>query len=260
MEEKRAAMNQSVEKTMKLVEILSESSTPMKLQDVARAAGMPASTAMRMLHTLSVLGYVDQETESLRYHLTLKFSFIGDRIARQTDVHQISHPKLAALASSAGECVCFAVRQGDDLVYLDVIAEQADNILTVTQRIGKRAPLYCTGIGKLLLSSCDPQELEAYLGRTDLVRFTERTLTDPDILKAELSQVRRQGYAFDAQECDMGACCVAAPVYNYSGKMVAGISITAPILRLPTERVRELLPAVCATAADISAALGYLQI
>jgi IclR family KDG regulon transcriptional repressor len=127
----------------------------------------------------------------------------------------------------------------------------------VTQRIGKRAPLYCTGIGKLLLTNYSEQELEDYYRDTKIVGYTEKTITTLQELKAELDKIREQGFAIDDGECDIGASCVAAPVRDYRGVVVAGLSITAPSLRLTPERINSVIPVIRGFADELSRALAY---
>lgn len=257
MEEKLSKLNQSVEKTMKLVDIMADSGSAMRLQDIAEASGIPASTVLRMLNTLLAMGYVNQDSETLKYSLSLKFAYIGARAKAQSSTLHIAHPFLRRLADETGECTCFAEEQNHEVVYLDVIAEAANNILTVTQRIGKRAPLYCTGIGKLFLTQYSEAELDEYCRTTEFTQFTDTTLTTPEALRAELERIRMQGYAMDNGECDIGTRCVAAPVRDYTGRIIAGVSVTAPSLRLTGERAAQFLPLVLQAADQFSRKLAY---
>lgn len=256
-EAKLAKKNQSVEKTIRLVEILAESDEPMKLQDVSALAGMPSSTALRMLNTLLELGYINQDRDTLRYSLSLKFAYIGERAQTQMNITRLVHPHLTKLAQATGECTCFAVEQGSEVVYLDVVSNSSDNILTVTQRIGKRAPLYCTGIGKLFLTNYTSAELKNYMETTDIVQYTPNTVTTLPKLQQTLDEVRARGFALDNGECDLGACCVAAPILDYTGLVTGGISVTAPTLRLTAERITEVAPMVLHAAENISRSLAF---
>ncbi len=257
MEEKLSKLNQSVEKTMKLVDIMADAGSAMRLQDIAEKSGIPTSTVLRMLNTLLAMGYVNQDPETLKYSLSLKFAYIGARAKAQSSILQLAHPYLRRLAEQTGECTCFAAEQSHEVVYLDVIAEAANNILTVTQRIGKRAPLYCTGIGKLFLAEYTPEELDTYCQKVQFVQFTEKTLTTPEALRAELTQIRAQGFAADNEECDIGTRCIAAPVRDYTGRIIAGISVTAPTLRLNRERMEQILPIILSTVGELSQKLAY---
>lgn len=257
MEEKLSKLNQSVEKTMRLMEIMGRAGAPRKLQSIAQEAQMPASTALRMLNTMLRLGYVNQDPDTLKYSLSLKFARLGEQSARQTSAASLAHPHLAQLSRRTGECTSFAEEQDAQAVYLDVFSEASDSILTVTKRIGRRAPLYCTGVGKLLLLGRTSEELEAYFARTQIVRFTDRTITTLAALETELAHIRARGYAVDDEECDRGARCIAAPVRDYTGRVVAAISLTAPTLRMTTERMESLAPLVLDTAAEISRKLAF---
>ncbi len=257
MEEKLSKLNQSVEKTMRLVEIMARSGAPRKLQSIAQEAQMPASTALRMLNTMLTLGYVNQDPETLKYSLSLKFTHLGEQAAAQVSPTSLAHPLLAALSRKTGECTCFAEEQDDQAVYLDVVSDSADNILTITRRIGKRAPLYCTGVGKLFLLNDTHEELEQYFQRTPIVRYTDHTITTLAELETELQTIRANGFAYDNEECDRGARCIAAPVRNYTGRVVAAISVTAPSQRMTAERMEGLIPLVQETAVQISRKLAY---
>lgn len=256
---KLSKRNQSVEKTMKLVEIMASHNEPMKLQDISMEADIPVSTVLRMLNTLLEMGYVNQNEDTLRYSLSLKFAYIGELVKRQVNITQIAHPKLIDLSNAVGECCCLAVEDESEILYLDFFSNQANNILTTTQRIGKRAPMYCTGIGKLLLTNYSEEELSVYVKNTQLIPYTSNTLTSLAQISLELEKVKAQGYAIDDEECDQGAKCIAAPIYDYSGKIIAGISVTAPSVRFKEERTAVILPVLLRIAEEISRTLGYSE-
>lgn len=256
MQEKLSKPNQSVEKVMRLIEILAEADAAMRLQDISAAADMPASTALRMLNTLLKLGYVNQDRDTLQYSLSLKFTYVGEKVQKQVNLNRLAHPYLVELTKAIGESSCFAVEQNSEVVYLDSIVS-ANSILTATQRIGKRAPMYCTGVGKLLLLNYDSASLSTYVSGTQMIRYTDNTITALDELQLELDAIRSRGYALDDEECEPGARCVAAPVYDYTGRVVAGISVTAPSLRLGAERIEAVAPIVVGTAQEISRGLAF---
>jgi len=121
------------------------------------------------------------------------------------------------------------------------------------QRIGNRAPMYCTGIGKLLLCGHTADEVRRIVREKGMNAFTPNTITDEDALFSELAAVRERGYAFDNEECEIGARCIAMPITRQNGQIAAGISITGPIFRLTDERIAEFLPYFKAQAERISA-------
>ncbi len=150
MTAKLSKLNQSVEKVLQIIEIMAHERQPMRLQDVAAGCGMPASTVLRMLNTLLVYGYVNQDPHSLRYSLSLKFAQIGSRVCEQVSLRDIAHPLLAELSRECREASCLAIEEDMEVVYTDVV-DGPDSMLKIMQRIGKRAPMHSTGIGKLLL-------------------------------------------------------------------------------------------------------------
>ena len=256
MPAKLSKLNQSVEKVLQIVEIMAHERQPMRLQDVAAKCDMPASTVLRMLNTLLVYGYVNQDPHSLRYSLSLKFAQIGSRVCEQVSLRDIAHPLLVELSQACQESSCLAVEQERELVYTDV-QDGPDSMLKIMQRIGKRAPMHSTGIGKLLLLNYTDQQLDEYIAEKGLPSLTPNTMTTKQALVDKLAEIRRQDYALDDEECELGARCVAAPIRDYTGRIVAGVSVSGPVSRLTMERIAEIVPVVKGTADQISKALAY---
>lgn len=251
MEKKLAKVNQSVEKALQLVEVLASSREPMRLGDLAAACGLPASTTLRLVNTLLLHGYANQDPVTLRYSLTLKFAQIGSQVSSQMDIRNLAHPWLLELSSRCGESCCLAIEENRQVVYVDVV-EGPDGMLKIMQRIGKRAPLYCTGVGKIFLLNDDAASLEQYIAENGLEPLTSHTITTREGLLSELDRIGRQGYALDDEECEQGARCVAAGVRDYTGKVVAGISVSGPLHRMEPEHIRRIIPQVQRTAQRLS--------
>ncbi len=256
MAQKMAKANQSVEKALQLVEVLAQAREPMRLQDVAEAAGLPPSTALRMLHTLILCGYANQDPMTLRYGLTLKFAYIGSLISVRLDVRNLAHPLLLELSARCGESCCLAVEENRQVVYVDVV-DGPDGMLQIMQRIGKRAPLYCTGVGKIFLLNGGQEGVEEYIRSHGLPPLTDHTITSREGLFRELDKIRRQGFAIDDEECEQGARCVAAGVRDYTGQVVAGISVSGPLHRMTAEHLQPIIRAVQQTAQQLSRLLAY---
>ena len=148
--EKRSKSNQSVEKTFQIIETMAEARRPIRLQDISQQTKLPASTVLRMINTLVDLGYAFQEQETLRYGLTLQFARIGSLAGSGIGLRDYAHPVMEKLSTACGEACCLAIEQNEEVVYIDLV-DGPDNMLRIMQHIGKRAPMHCTGIGKLLL-------------------------------------------------------------------------------------------------------------
>ncbi len=257
MQSKFTQKNQSVDKVLKIVEYMAEVRTPMKLQEISKGIGFPASTILRLLTSLIDMGYVYQDKETLKYSLTLKFCRIGDSVKSSLNVTEIVHPYLLDISNRLGEVVYFAIEQDMMLVYLDAIGGinmQNSNL----RRIGRIAPLYATSIGKLLLLNYDDNMLMKMINTKGLDKFTENTIDSFDALKEELEKVREAGYAIDDQECEEGIRCISMPIRDYTGGIIGGISISGSTNRILPERYGEYLEILSPVCEEISRKLGYM--
>ena len=241
MNAKLSKVNQSIEKTIQIVEVMARGKGPMRLQDVAKKCGMPASTVMRMLNTLQVYGYVNQDPCTQHYSLSLRFARLGCLVSEQTNMRDVARPFLAELAQRCQETVCL----------------WCDGILMVSQRVGARAPLHATGAGKLLLLNYSNQKLNEYIAVKGLRALTPHTLVTREALVNSLETIRSRGYALEDEERELGARCVAAPVRDYSGRIVGGISVSGPTTRMSRARLEALAPLVMDMAAELSRRLAY---
>ena len=247
--------NLSIDKTLDIIEVMAAEGRPMRLSDIAKRAELPPATALRMLRTLNDRRYVYQEPDTSQYGLTLGFARIGSMISDKMRIRDVAHPLLIAMSQQCQESVCLAIEDDQEISYIDVL-DGPDGILKVTQRIGKRAPMHCTGIGKAILSAQPASSVDRLIQRKGLPPFTPNTLTDSRALEDELKRIASQGYALDAEECELGARCVATGVYDYQGQCVAGISITGPSARMTPERIDTFVPMLRGTAHAIGIWLG----
>lgn len=254
---KQVKSNQSVEKLLKIIEELAYARQTMRLQDLSERLSLSPATALRFLSTLIENGYVFQDAQTLKYGLTMKLCGIADQISAAHSVREVARPFLRELSDRCGESVCLAINEDSSAVYIDVV-NAAGQMLTAMQRIGKRAPLYCTGVGKLFLLEWEPDLVARYLAGANPERFTANTITTAEALQHELASVRQAGVAYDNEECEIGAKCIAAPIRDYTGKIVAAISITGPLVRITPEFVEKFRPVLVEYGEQISHRLGYL--
>lgn len=255
-ESKSTRPNQSGDKMLRIIEMMAQAGEALRVLDIAKALDLPSSTVLRYLLTLRKNGYVDQEPQSSRYYLTLKLCNIAAQISTRIDPRRIARPYLKSLSQLFGESACLAVERERMVCYIEVV-ESPDSILRSMQRIGSIAPMHCTGIGKLFLSEASAEELERLIAVKGLPGYTRNTLTRREDLLPELERIRARGYAFDQEECEIGARCVAFPIRDYTGKIVAGISITGPSTRLSDAFINARLDSLRQAAAEISQKLGY---
>jgi len=253
---KSTQSNQSTEKLLAIVELLAENGAPMRLLDISKMLGINSSTALRFLTSLIRCGYAAQDEETSKYYLTFKICSIANKVSAHINVRDIANPYMKELSQIFGESVCLAIEQDMKVVYVDVV-EGPDQMLRTMQRIGNVAPMHCTGIGKLFLLDYTAQQIDHLVEVVGLKRFTEYTLTSKQQLLNELEVIHRQDYAYDNQECEVGARCIAFPVRDHTGKIIAGISVTGPIGRLTDSFVVSRLDYLRKSAHHISQKMGY---
>lgn len=247
---------QSVDRALSILQLLAEeSSDGLALTEISRRLGLNQSTCHHLLSTLKVRRFVSQDEESRRYRLGIKAVEVGQAAMQQVDLVRVALPQMEELMVSVQENVNLVVLDNDSVVYVAQVP--CDRTVRMFTRIGERAPLHCTGVGKVLLAGLPKEERSDLIDRLELPRFTAATICDGDLLKQELEQVATQGYAMDRDEREEDVTCIAAPLRDYSGEVVAGVSISAPSSRLDEAQQQELVPYLLATADKISRELGY---
>ncbi|MGC9537284.1 IclR family transcriptional regulator domain-containing protein [Streptomyces sp. UG1] len=222
------------------------------LSEVAQTCDLTRAAARRLLLTLADLGYVHQDGRLFR--LTPRVLELGYSYLSSYTLPQIAEPHLEQLVAQVRESSSLCVLDGDDIVYVARVATR--RIMTASITVGTRFPAYVTSVGRVILAHRPTEEVEVRLGRAELKPLTERTLTTPDALRAELRRVRRQGYALVDQELEEGLRSVAAPVRDRGGEVVAAVNIAVHAGRNTVDSVRhDLLPPLLATVAAIEADL-----
>ncbi|WP_426792773.1 IclR family transcriptional regulator [Achromobacter xylosoxidans] len=242
---------QVIERAMRLLDALAAQPDPVTLKELSATTGLHASTAHRILNDLVVGRYVERVDNGL-YQLGMRLLELGSLVKGRLNVREAAIAAMRSLHKLTGQTVNLSVQQGDEIVYIDRAWSERSG-MQVVRAIGGRAPLHLTSTGKLFLSTADTRQVRAYALRTGLAGHTRNSLTDLERLERELALVRRHGYARDNEELELGVRCIAAGIFDDTGKLVAGLSISAPAERLQDDWIRALVD----TAASISEALGY---
>ena len=243
--------NQSVGKALKIIEILAQNSEPMRLIDIAALVEMPSSTALRMIATLIEYGYVAQEAQSQKYFLTMKLAQIGSMVTSKFNLRDIVRPYLAKLTKEFGEASCIAIESSMMALYVDVM-DGPDGMLKIMQHIGKQSPLHCSGVGKCMLLNYSEDEIDKLIETKGLPSFTPNTITTKKALLSELEIIKKQGYAMDNEECELGARCIACGIRNHAGQVVAAISMSGPVSRMAETAIEKISIVLKATAEELS--------
>ncbi len=248
--------NQSVTKVLSVLEAMAEHGKPIRLKKLAETVSIPESTTLRLLISLTESGYVTQNAESQKYTLTYKIVRVANQFRASFSLIEIARPYLKELSQKCQESVCLAIDQDSKVVHIDTV-DGPNNILQTLQKVGKSVPLYCSGIGKNLLLNYSEERIRSLYATRGFTPFTPYTITSADELLQEIAQVRKQGYAYDKEETELGACCIAAPIHNYNGKVVAGISVSGPSLRMTPEKMDAIRTILLRISGKISAMIQH---
>ncbi|MDI2029651.1 IclR family transcriptional regulator [Saccharopolyspora sp. TS4A08] len=247
-------MSQSLERGLAALTALAEG--PQTLDGLAQRLGVHKTTAMRLLRTLESGRFVRRE-DAHRYRLGSAVFALAHQALDDLDVREVARPFLAGLGERTGHTIHLAMLDEDQVVYIDKV----DSIHPVRMysRIGRRAPLHCTAVGKALVAELGQQERERLVRRIGYPKLTRGTIDSPDRYLEELERVRTRGYATDRSEHEEFTHCIAAPVRNHRGDVVAAMSISVPKVLLSWEDLLGWLPDLRRTAAEISRELGSRQ-
>ncbi|MCW5284871.1 IclR family transcriptional regulator [Verminephrobacter eiseniae] len=242
---------QVLERMFALIDVLASREEAISLKEISAKTGLHPSTAHRILNDLALGRFVDHP-ESGSYRLGMRLLELGNLVKARLSVRDAALIPMRNLHRSIQQPVNLSLRQGDEIVYVERAYSERSG-MQVVRAIGGRAPLHLTSTGKLFLALDDPQRVRAYAMRTGLAGHTRNSITQLPALERELAKARQSGIARDNEELELGVRCMAAGVHDDQGKLIAGLSISAPADRLD----ESWLPKLQATASAISLALGY---
>ena len=222
-------MIQSIERAFAIIEFLEGSSGEEKsIKEIADAVQLNKSTVFGIVNTLAALGYLTHDPNSQKYSLGLRFLGISEAISKNNSIIRIVHPYLKMLSDTYDETIHCAVQSENRLLYIDKVVAQ--KVISINSQIGRFNYLHSTGVGKCFLAYMDEKELDAFLHSEPLIRFTDTTITDPEKMKKELEQIRRNGYAIDNEEGQEGVYCIAVPIFYAKDKAGCAMSLSCPIM------------------------------
>jgi IclR family KDG regulon transcriptional repressor len=250
---------QTIERASSILDILGQSPYGIAVRELSSRIKLPKATTHRLLSSLSYFGYVRQDARTRDYFLGFKLVELGQLLLDQLDLRKEAEPFLRELAEKTRETVHMVFLDRNEIVYIDKVeTEQHTSGLKMASRVGLRNPVHSCAVGKVLLAGLSEEVLEHFVKGIDLSKRTENTIIDPIQLKEHLKLVRKQGFAVDDEENEKGIRCVAAPIFNETGKVVSAISISGPAFRVTKKVVQDdLKKEVMETALKISQRLGW---
>ena len=246
---------QVIDRCFAILEEIADNQGEASLAELGRALSIPHSTIHRILSTLLNLGYVEQNQQNGHYKLGLKLLHLSNAVLESLELRSMSQKYLKELMQETGETANLVVLDGDEVVYIE--KEESRASVRVFKLIGARAPVHTTGAGKVLLSEMAHIDIIEILRRKGLPSLTPQSIIDSTRFFDELEIVKKQGFALDDEECELGARCIAVPVRNHTGRVIASLSISGPTSRLTNQRIRKLIPIVKDYGGQMSRALGY---
>jgi IclR family transcriptional regulator, KDG regulon repressor len=247
---------QAVSHALDLLEQFHDDVDELGVTELSKRLKLHKNNVFRLLATLESRGYIEQNRATENYRLGLKSLELGQTFIKQMGLLRQAKPILERLVRECNETSYVAIFKDSYIVYLDVV--ETDLTVRVVSRVGSRLPSYSTAAGKVHLAYMSEEEIDEILPDQQLKPYTPNTITDRGALKKDLERVVEQGYALDDEEMDLGVRCVAAPIRDYTRRIVGAVSISGPSMRLSDERIKdELVDLVIRAGEDLSTRLGY---
>lgn len=248
----------SVAKALRILDLFDFGNEEMSVSEIAKRLNLNRSSIYPLLFTLHKFGYLQKNEQSRKYRLGFKLIEKGEVVIAQLEVAKVAEPYLHDLSHNMGESTYLAILEGMDVVYIVCKhpTPQSFPYLMMNSPTGTRAPAHCTALGKVLLAFLEEEELDQLLKNKKLKPLTKNTITDPQVLKEHLAEVRGKGFAVDNEEFVEGGICASAPIKDHTGEVAAAISIFTPKVRASGERFKELIRKTKDTANKISYELG----
>jgi IclR family KDG regulon transcriptional repressor len=248
---------QSIERALDILEAFTHDQSELGLLEIGKKVGLPKGTTFRILYTLVGRGYVLQDNKSGRYRLGPRAFELGSVAVTHMELRRVAHPHLVELRDITGETVHLVIQDKGEILYIDKV--DSPQSIRMNSFVGQRLPMHSTAVGKALLAFLTDAEVKLIVETRGLKPSTPKTITSVEALHAHLGLIRKQGFAVDDEESEGGLCCVAAPIRNYTGKVVSAISISAPVMRLDSDKIPEVAEKVQECARRISYEMGYRQ-
>ncbi|QTL96715.1 helix-turn-helix domain-containing protein [Iocasia frigidifontis] len=246
---------QSISRAINILEKLIYSDKGLGVTEISNSLALKKSTTHRILSTLVNHGYVAQD-ENSKYKVGLKFFEVGSVAINKLDLRNDVRPFLKKIRDKTNETVHLGLLDNNHVLYIDKV--ESLKTVRMFSEIGRKIEPHCTSLGKVLLAY-SPDKVVDDIIDNGLIKYTDNTITEPDKLKEHLKEVRINGYAIDDEEQLMGVRCIAGPIFNYEGEVIASFSITGPLIRMSKEKIKELSELIKQYSIIISRSFGYIK-
>lgn len=257
MENKKLTkLNNSVVKAFQILEIIAVSGHEMRLMDIAEEAQLPTSTVLRIVNTLLVCGYLNQNPSTQKYYISHKLISLCSYASGKDSLIRAAKPFMEKLGQKCNESITLAVEDSEKALFL-FIEDRYVTDIKVNHRAGGRSYLHCSAVGKIFLLSRSVEQVKDLFERSEKPALTANTITAFSALEKNLSEIEKMEYAINDEESVLGARCIARPIYDFNGSICAAIGISGPSVHVTDSYIKQVLPDLIETAYQISANLGY---
>lgn len=258
MESKSSGGNylSSVKNALRILNSFTMDEPEKKISDISSSLGLNKSTVSRTMSTLASEGFVYKDPETKKYRLGFSILTLSGIINSNMDIYKESQPVLNQLVESTGETAHISILDQLEVIYLQKV--ECNHPVRFLTHVGKRNPAYCTSSGKVIMAYSSDDVVEAII-TNGLEKYTKNTITDPDELRAHLKEIREMGYAYSIEEFSEGVITIAAPIYDYTGKIIAALSIVGPKQRIQQHKIPPIAKKVMSASLEISQNMGYIK-
>ena len=252
MEEK---INKSIDRALQILELFSLEKPEWGVTEISKALNIYKSNVHNVLSTLAGRGFIKKDLNTEKYSLSIKYFELGSIVIKNMDLRKIAHPCMEKLLKEFNETVHLGILVEGEI--LSIEQEESGQSLSPRIFIGKKAPLHCTGVGKAIMAYLPKDKFAFTIKEMGLIRYTENTISNEEELEKELEKIREQGYAVDNMEHEEGVRCVASPIRDYTGKVIASMSVSGPAFRINESNIPNIAKKVKEYCDYISKEMGY---
>lgn len=246
---------QSLVRGFAILELFKQHNYKLSVREIADALQLSKSTAFGLINTLANLGYLRQDKQDRKYSMGFKILALASAVQENNVIVQVAHPLLKQLSEAFQETCHCAVEENGFVIYID--KTEADRSVIINTRVGMKNPIYCTGVGKSILSFLPEEKQQDILSTIELKAVTLATITDRAELLKTFKTVRERGYATDDEEIEIGLRCVSVPIFDINKEVIAAISLSAPSSRLDLNDIDTLVERMKAVSKEITRKLYF---
>ncbi|MEC9490219.1 MAG: IclR family transcriptional regulator [Halanaerobiales bacterium] len=245
----------SLDRALDILELIVDRENGMGVTEISRELEIHKSTVYRLLDTLKFRGFLEKNEDNHKYIAGIKLFELSSKVLNDIDSRVRVRPYLEELMQKTKETIHLGILDAGEVIYLDKVESNAT--IRMYSQVGKRVPAHSTSLGKAIMAHLPEKRVKEILAEKGMEKNTENTITEVDKFLDHLEKVRKQGYAVDDEEQEEDIRCIAGPIFNHQGKVVAAFSISAPMTRMTESRMNELAELVVEYSQKMSRSLGH---